>query len=42
MNTTFINEQQLQTEVDALKLQFLETKDIYREVCVLLFFRYGI
>lgn len=37
-----INEQQLQIEVDKIKTQFAETKDIYREVCVLLFFRYGI
>ncbi len=42
MNTVVINEQQLQTEINALKTQFPETKDIYREVCVLLFFRYGI
>jgi len=42
MNTVITNEQQLQTEIDALKTQFSETKDIYREVCVLLFFRYGI
>ncbi|MDP3307104.1 DNA-binding protein [Methylotenera sp.] len=37
-----INEQQLQIEVDQLKSQFPDTKDLYREVCVLLFFRYGI
>ncbi|MDP2102269.1 MAG: DNA-binding protein [Methylotenera sp.] len=42
MNSVIINEQQLQAEVDALKAQFPDTKDIYREVCVLLFFRYGI
>lgn len=42
MNTAIISEQQLQTEVDALKEKFSDTKDIYREVCVLLFFRYGI
>lgn len=42
MNTVIINEQQLQSEIDALKPQFPDTKDIYREVCVLLFFRYGI
>lgn len=42
MNTVIINEQQLQTEINALKTQFPETRDIYREVCVLLFFRYGI
>lgn len=42
MNTVIINEQQLQFEIDVLKPQFPDTKDIYREVCVLLFFRYGI
>lgn len=42
MNTVIINEQQLQSEIDALKPQFPDTKDIYREVCMLLFFRYGI
>ena len=42
MNTVIINEQQLQSEINALKPQFPDTKDIYREVCVLLFFRYGI
>jgi chromosome segregation ATPase len=33
---------QLQSEVDALKLQFSSTQDIYREVSTLLFFRHGI
>jgi hypothetical protein len=42
MNTVIVNEQQLQIEIDALKADFPETKDIYREACVLLFFRYGI
>lgn len=42
MNTDIINEQQLQIEVDKIKSQFAESKDIYKEVCVLLFFRYGI
>jgi hypothetical protein len=42
MNAVIINEQQLQIEIDQLKSQFKETKDIYREVCMLLFFRYGI
>ena len=42
MNTVIVNEQQLQSEINALKPQFPDTKDIYREVCVLLFFRYGI
>jgi len=42
MNNVIVNEQQLQIEVDKLKNEFAETKDIYREVCVLLFFRHGI
>ena len=35
-------ETQIQTEVDALKARFDDTKSLYREVCALLFFRYGI
>jgi hypothetical protein len=42
MNNVIINEQQLMTEIDKLRGQFTETQDLYREVCVLLFFRYGI
>jgi len=42
MNTGIVNEQQLQVEINKLKTQFSDTKDLYREVCVLLFFRYGI
>jgi DNA repair exonuclease SbcCD ATPase subunit len=38
MNTEF----EIQTEVEALRARFSETKDLYREVCALLFFRYGI
>ncbi|MDR2991937.1 MAG: DNA-binding protein [Burkholderiaceae bacterium] len=30
------------TEVEALRARFSNTKELYREVCVLLFFRYGI
>lgn len=41
-NDVIVNELQLQIEIDKLKTEFAETKDIYREVCVLLFFRYGI
>ena len=38
-----MNEQsQIQSEVDALREQFSDTKALYREVCALLFFRYGI
>lgn len=35
-------ETEIQTEVDVLKARFTETKTLYREVCALLFFRYGI
>jgi hypothetical protein len=42
MNAIIVNEQQLQIEIEKLKIQFPDTKDIYREVCILLLFRYGI
>lgn len=42
MKTNNINEQQLQAEIDQLKIQFPQTRDLYREVCVLLFFRHGV
>ncbi len=35
-------ETEIQTEVEALRERFPETKELYREVCALLFFRYGI
>ncbi|NOQ65253.1 MAG: hypothetical protein GQ582_12140 [Methyloprofundus sp.] len=35
-------EGQIQEEVDNLREQFSHTRDLYREVCALLFFRYGI
>lgn len=35
-------ENQIQGEVDNLREQFNNTRDLYREVCALLFFRYGI
>jgi len=35
-------ERQIQEEVDTLREQFSNTRDLYREVCALLFFRYGI
>lgn len=37
-----IFEKQIQAEVDNLRKQFRNTSDLYREVCTLLFFRYGI
>ena len=38
MNT----EIELQSDIETLRGRFRETKDLYREVCALLFFRYGI
>ena len=35
-------ERRLQGEIDVLRTKFPETQDLYREVCVLLFFRHGI
>ncbi|WP_420473703.1 DNA-binding protein [Noviherbaspirillum sp. ST9] len=42
MSTSEPNEKQLLADIDALRSQFPHTQDLYREVCVLLFFRYGI
>jgi chromosome segregation ATPase len=35
-------EPEIQAEIESLKVGFAETKALYREVCALLFFRYGI
>jgi len=35
-------EAEIDAEIDALRLKFPKTRDLYREVCALLFFRYGI
>ena len=35
-------ESEIQAEVEALRERFTDTKALYREVCTLLFFRYGI
>jgi hypothetical protein len=37
-----MSDNQIAAQIDALRLQFPKTRDLYREVCVLLFFRYGI
>lgn len=42
METIAATEARLQSEIEALRTQYPETQDLYREVCVLLFFRYGI
>jgi chromosome segregation ATPase len=35
-------DQEIQAEIDRIRAQFPRTQDLYREACVLLFFRYGI
>ncbi len=42
MDTLPVAEARMQAEIDALRAQHTETQDLYREVCVLLFFRYGL
>lgn len=42
MKTPESNESQLLADIDQLRNQFPHTQDLYREVCVLLFFRYGV
>ncbi len=41
METLPVADARLQSEIDALRAQYPETQDLYREVCVLLFFRHG-
>jgi DNA repair exonuclease SbcCD ATPase subunit len=42
MDTHEFKEKQLLADIEQLRGQFPQTQDLYREVCVLLFFRYGI
>jgi chromosome segregation ATPase len=42
MNDSPALEAQLHAEIDQLRTQFPRTQELYREVCVLLFFRHGI
>lgn len=41
MDITFPNEKQILADIDKLRDEFTQTQDLYREVCALLFFRYG-
>ncbi len=41
METVPVAEARLHSEIDVLRAQYPETQDLYREVCVLLFFRHG-
>jgi len=36
------SESEIQADIDALRGRCSDTKDLYREVCALLFFRYGV
>ena len=42
METLTVADQRLSAEIEALRAQYPETPDLYREVCLLLFFRHGI
>ncbi len=42
METPAITEARLQAEIESLRAQYPDTQELYREVCVLLFFRHGI
>lgn len=42
MNTDVANERELKADVDRLRASYPKTQDLYREVCALMFFRYGI
>lgn len=42
MDTERSVEQQIQAEIELLRAQFPKTQDLYREACVVLFFRFGI
>lgn len=42
MTSVHINEAKLVQDVEVLRSQFPQVKDLYREVCRLMFFRYGI
>ncbi|WP_404303324.1 DNA-binding protein [Alicycliphilus denitrificans] len=42
MDTLPATEARMQAEIEALRAQHPDTQDLYREVCVLLFFRYGL
>ncbi|AZP14007.1 DNA-binding protein [Undibacterium parvum] len=41
MDTLEQNERMLLADIDVLRNQFPQTQDLYREVCVAMFFRYG-
>ena len=42
MSDVLPDEVRLTAEIDRLKAEFPKTRELYREVCALLFFRFGI
>jgi chromosome segregation ATPase len=42
MSTDITDEHELKADIDKLRASFPKTQDLYREVCALMFFRYGI
>lgn len=42
MSTDISDEHELKADIDRLRASFPKTQDLYREVCALMFFRYGI
>jgi chromosome segregation ATPase len=42
MSDATLDETRLQAEIERLKAEFPETRELYREVCALLFFRFGV
>ncbi len=42
MEPELVLDRQIRSQIEELREQFPQTKDLYREVCVLLFFRYGV
>ena len=42
MTTDTVTPPEITTEIDRLRYEFSDTRELYREACVLLFFRHGI
>ena len=42
MSDPLSDETRLSAEIDRLKAQFPKTRELYREVCALMFFRFGL
>src|SRR3546814_9934483 len=42
MTASVINDAALSRDIETLRERFTQTQELYREVCALLFFRYGV